>query len=138
MRNPFTRTTIAVGMTCAAALAAGGAATAGAATKTPLKRPSVSITAAGTVSSKTAFKAAIGGVVMFGKTHLGGRTVVLEARRTGATRWTSINHRASAARTGVVEFLVTQSGHSEQYRLVEVAGGGYSSAASMTVTVRRV
>jgi hypothetical protein len=106
--------------------------------KVALKRVSVTITAPAKVSAKTKFTETIGGVVTSGKTHLGGRTVVLEGRRTGTTKWINIAFKTTHLKTGTVTFTTTQVHTSEQYRLVQPAGKGYASATSQTVTVKRV
>ena len=71
------------------------------------------------------------------RTPVTGRTVVLQARRTGSTTWTSINHRVSAVKTGTVTFTLTQTGRNEQYRLVSLAGAGYAAGTSAIITIKR-
>jgi hypothetical protein len=150
MRNPFTRTaTVTAAVVCAAAVTVTGTGAATAATKPPskptLKTATVHITGATTVTAKTSFKEVLRGTVTYRGTGLAGRTVLLKVRSLGGTRWTTINHRKTtkattgktATKAGTVSFTVTQSGRVEQYELVLVAGGGYATATSKVLTVKK-
>lgn len=74
--------------------------------------------------SKTTPKEIVTGVVVYRRTLVAGRTVVLQARGTVSTRWTSINQAVAGVRTAAVSFTLTQTGHREQYRLIVLAGAG--------------
>jgi hypothetical protein len=114
-------------------------------TRSAVKTATVRITGATTVTAKRSFKELIHGTVTYRGAGLAGRTVLLEARAVGGTRWTTINHQKtakattgkSATKAGTVLFTVAQSGRAEQYELVLVAGGGYSSAISKVLTVKK-
>jgi hypothetical protein len=150
MRNPLTRAAaVTAGLACVAAFTVTGVGAASAATKPPakttLKKAVVTITAPTTVTKKTAFKEVIHGRVSSGGAGLAGRTVLLEGRPSATSRWTAIGRQKTSKATtgkkgtkaGAVSFTVVQSGRTEQYELVLVAGGGYSAATSKILTVKR-